>query len=1351
MQQESKSSRAADPAALVLGYLNFSSGAFDPAAWRALSDLYAPFEPATPQGIVERGDTVVRVGAVLRDRLAALEAAEPAFRDATQARAVLQIVFDRLLPAYRGFHADLLEHQPPGAIERPFFVMAAAQAVLATGGPWDEAVDGGEPSAEVVRQTIAQLNDYVGWRPVAVLENGRLSEPYPHERVRAIPLYVAGAGTAHGRYRDLVAGAIDILAAAPPALLQQADFDLALLEELAIDPRAFDFLHPAASRPNYLFGLWDPTRIDDRGCYRRMVVQQATLDGILSWPEAATASPLDQSDERQAQLRGESSAVLAGVMLMASGLSGHGPGAHQAALPLSELLPRIAGYRDEFYRWLLGRLPEDHQRRLEAEMQRLRQPFGGVRRHINALLAGRRARQVESVALAAVLARLGRAEGAERMAGMVPAASARMFARITSRVVAAQQSLRHGDPATGKGRALDLLDDATDMLFRAVGCGAAVDPWNILGLGGQFPLHEPGGESLTDPRVDDLVAVTESILSGYAAVWQASSLDGPASDVIRSATSLERLATWWDRHATTTVSGVQHLSGRELLDSAREVIGALERRREIVETTPSPAFWRKEVSAFSSPESHAQAADALLSEGDLDGAMGLLVHWASLLEGVAIERSGADWLAAAVRWTARAVADRSLEGRSRVRRFLELVDANTTAVADCLERVASEREAGGRRGGSRDERFGDEEEHDDDQASGEESVAAAYESMVWRDSADDGNEGGMLDVDMPGATGSGSIVEVERAAEFLAGVCRLLRHAVTAMCASDVAHGTNPPRAEIDSVIGWRHTLRRLRRSMVKAAGIIAAADAVPPPGMPPAEYDRLRWQRDAASERLIDAAVQATETLWILAARMHVGRSEAEAKRPSAKGSVGRLFAAILAGRPDAARAALEAVRSRLVGKPVLYVPLSRGGKPIRIVRARSRERLLERLAACLPRLGLVAETSAIVHLAKSLESRRPAGAASVSEFDRVFEAATSSLVERIVESAEGAGPDGARPDRALVTQRILDGLALLVPKLLDTWMTHARQLRLSVLERVRDPKAFAVVKEFIERYGSGLFTQHLLAPPSLRGILRGGVKHFLEQLVDRHGMEADVDVEGGPPRHPAKLLEELEGGVLPIKQAAGRLRFVLESIAENHSEYRDWNSTTTQSDRGENLHVLLDFLRIKAEHDRIAWTLRPVGMAHRVLARRGASEAAEAWRGRMRDETKETAGDLAARLEKLEAFWGVRLASIADRVRRPFTTALEQDELESLVDPAVSELVMGEPAGAGKRLEERAESFLGLASGSGVEVPDWLERLGSAVDRAIERADAGPPQQLRLGTLPDAVPWVPLPWDALHAALAK
>ena len=42
-----------------------------------------------------------------------------------------------------------------------------------------------------------------------------------------------------------------------------------------------------------------------------------------------------------------------------------------------------------------------------------------------------------------------------------------------------------------------------------------------------------------------------------------------------------------------------------------------------------------------------------------------------------------------------------------------------------------------------------------------------------------------------------------------------------------------------------------------------------------------------------------------------------------------------------------------------------------------------------------------------------------------------------------------------------------------------------------------------------------------------------------------------------------------------------------------------------------------------------------------------------------------------------------------------LEQDELESLVEPAVRELHAGEPQGAGNQLETHAEEFLGVATG--------------------------------------------------------
>lgn len=1343
-----------DPLAGLLGYLNFSAGAADVTSWSVLSDLYARFEPVADNGRpVEQPDTASRVAEVLREELARLQQTDPAFRDVGQAVGVIRIVFDRLLPAYRQFHHDLLEHQAPGALERPFFVMAAAQAVLATGGPWEGA------DSEVVDRAIRQLNDYMGWRPVAVLENGQLSEPYPHERVRPLPLYVAGAGAAHGRFAVLVARAVAILHAAPPELLRQADFDPTLLSELALDPRAFDFLHPAASRPNYLFGLWDPALIDDNGCYRRLVIQQATLEGILSWSAAEAAAGSRQ------ELEEESAAVLAGVMLMASGLSGHGPGAAQAGMALADLLPRIATYRDNFYRWLLTQLPPAHRQRLEAEAAVLQQPFGGVRRHINMLLADRRARQVGSVTLASVLARLGRAEAAERLAGLVPAASARMLARITSRIVSAQLAVRQAATAA-LGAAHDTLDEARNLLLRGIDCGALVDPWNILGLAGQFPLHEPGGEALPDPRVDDLIGTVGNLLETWCTVWQRACLEGDEDLAARAGTAVEDLATWWDQFATTTVTGIPHLSGSETLQSAREVIAVLEERRATAPTPLPAGFWREAVADFSSSRTHAAATEALLREGDFDAAMGLLVHWVSLLEGDEIDHSGSSWLLAAHRWLRAAFADLSAGGQHRIRRFLELVEANTAGVAELIELAATGKEPTVRN----EPDLSLPEEAEDDPLSADESVASAYESMVWQDSADDGTDGGMLDVDLPGGGGGHPVVAVEEAADFLTGVIMMLRQTVATGCLDAAAGRVTTDAAEIESLRGWRQTLRRLRRAMVRAATHIVSRDQKPAPGMSPAEFDRLRWQRDAAAERLIEAALQTGETIWMLSARLALARGQvrpstrsdavAAAAHSLPKPAVGRLLAAVFVDDQQTMHEQVARIRQHLRGRTVLYVPLSRGGRPDRIVAARMRERLLERLVAILPRRGLVEETIGLVRLAKSLESRRPPGAASVSEFDRVFEAATIALVGRIVASAPVAEPNAAAPSTVVVTERILDGLAILIPKLLETWTTHARQLRLSVLERVRDDKSFAVVRAFIEHYGAGLFTQHLLTPPALRGILRGGVRPFLEQLIERDASEPDwrgvQDDAAETNGQPQQLIEALASGQLPLKQAASRLRLVLESVAENHAEYRDWNSTTTQSDRGECLYILLEFLRIKAEYERIVWTLRPVSMAHRVLVRSGANAAAVAWRQRMQEETADAAEELVTRLKTLQQQTGVRLASVADRVQRPFTAMLEQDELESLVEPAVRELVGGSPTGAGARLESQAEQFLGVASGSGVEVPDWLDHLSITVDRALDEVESGglpttADRPLLPTSLAESLSWSRLPWATLLTAVSR
>ena len=100
-----------------------------------------------------------------------------------------------------------------------------------------------------------------------------------------------------------------------PDILRLAHFDPEALQELALDPRAYDFNHPVNKRPNYHFGQWDPQHLDTKGRYRRFVVQQVTLDALMRRLIQAEDIP---AEERLL----EAAAVLAGTILMASGVCG---------------------------------------------------------------------------------------------------------------------------------------------------------------------------------------------------------------------------------------------------------------------------------------------------------------------------------------------------------------------------------------------------------------------------------------------------------------------------------------------------------------------------------------------------------------------------------------------------------------------------------------------------------------------------------------------------------------------------------------------------------------------------------------------------------------------------------------------------------------------------------------------------------------------------------------------------------------------------------------------------------------------------------------------------------------------
>ena len=68
-------------------------------------------------------------------------AGSPAFREVSQAAAVVDLAFGDVIAAYRDHHVDLLGHQPDSILFSPFFLARVCEAVLAQGAPWARRTD----------------------------------------------------------------------------------------------------------------------------------------------------------------------------------------------------------------------------------------------------------------------------------------------------------------------------------------------------------------------------------------------------------------------------------------------------------------------------------------------------------------------------------------------------------------------------------------------------------------------------------------------------------------------------------------------------------------------------------------------------------------------------------------------------------------------------------------------------------------------------------------------------------------------------------------------------------------------------------------------------------------------------------------------------------------------------------------------------------------------------------------------------------------------------------------------------------------------------------------------------------
>jgi hypothetical protein len=1259
------------PPTALLGYLNFSDGRPDPKFQRAINEAYANllnWGIAAPWTVL---------GGWLDAQAAKLaESGSSAFRDVTQARCVVSIAFDSLLVAYRRHHADLLAHQSDASLFNSFFLARACEAVLAQGGPWDE-------PERIATGALHRLNDYVGHRPIAVLETRPQTELYPHERLRPVPLYIRGVGAAAGIYREVVERAIRILEETPEEIRDEAWFDLNLMDELAFDPRAYDHGHPVNRRPNYLFGEWDPHLIDNKGHFRRFIVRQAVLDALIARMANPTPAHRDLMDPHGALLL-EAAAVLAGTILMASGVCGDGPTAHDSDARLATLVPDVARYRDAFYGRLLETLRGDHAELLRAEAKRLKQPFGGIRQHLNQELAKQRATQLQNHELSILLAELGFPNASRQYASRIPTTSARILSEIAIRQTSAEL-------AAGAGRlneAAAHLPEVEELVNRGIECGALADPWNILGYQGLYPLFQSREDSTHDHRAEELIDALTRQFDLYARLLAAAASAGDSKLLDTLTRGVQKLAAWWDKFAAYEVNDVPRLHGGERADAALHVARSLadwNRRARTGESSAKEdiAFWRDRRDGFTSAAAFAQVIEALLVQQDWRASFALLIAWLSEATNVPLEDGAASFHELTLRWLEGAMA--SPERESLVPRFFALLPTN----AEDLWHVPPLPGAPSR--------------------ADENVFESAYEDVTFRDSADDGHEGSLAGgpaerIDFALETAAR---DLEQRLAFLSAVAEFWRIAARVRLA--VPRGDAERSISGGSPSDWLETAREWHVALEEFIDQLHDV-AVPEPvgGVDDVmEYDRRRMTKDHLTDTAIDTCVEIERAIRALTAIVGAPAPAIDDLNYW-EAAAGRVERAVAARRSDDVRLNLPMLVRTLAHEPLLFVPLSEGGEPRPILRARSTLALLESLLERLPPLGLIRETYHLVRLAKSMEKNGPESGRRVSEFDRLFRIALRSVVDTLLDAAQQWEQDHSAESEPLV-----DLLRKIADSFLTIWVQHSQTLRLSAIEAVMDDSEWGPFRAFIRKYGRELFTAHFLTYGNVRGLLHRGVGPWLDGLSEQDGEH-----------RPEKLLADIERGRVSRSTAVQYLEIVLHTIAEHYEEYRDYNTTTTWSDYGENLYVLLDFLRVKAKYERYAWRMRPLVLAHEALCRKGLPDVAERWEKSIADFSRPLATELMEKLAEKEAEHAVRLRTVRDRIEERFLRPLALDRLCALVDPAAAGARLGE-AEDGQAFQRLAEQLRPLAEnpiGVGLDVPQWLRKLRDEVDRVREAATVPP-----------------------------
>jgi hypothetical protein len=511
--------------------------------------------------------------------------------------------------------------------------------------------------------------------------------------------------------------------------------------------------------------------------------------------------------------------------------------------------------------------------------------------------------------------------------------------------------------------------------------------------------------------------------------------------------------------------------------------------------------------------------------------------------------------------------------------------------------------------------------------------------------------------------------------------------------------------------------------------------------------YDRQRVVKESLMERILASAVETAD-----AGRMLLGAFLAHgddssvvqpllAALPTDERLAVELYGDLMAGRRERVDSSFSDFLAAIRNERLLYVSLARGGDPREILVARVRRRALTHLLTWLPRQGYYFHACRLVDAARHMEHQHPVGHGAVTEFDDLFQNAFKAMVRGLIRNAyqwQALTPRSKRarprltqsnlekPIDAIQWQTLeLDGIVdqnppepdteVLVPLLeqlteilLSSWLSHSRTLRLSVLETVEGTATWNQLAQFIQKYGKGLFTQGFLRLSNVRAILHQGVGNWLSQAAINQSSD-EIEL----------LLDAIESGEISAEESQRWLAVVFEAIIDHFTEYKDYNSTTTQSDRGEMLYMLLDFLRLRVRYDRVCWNLKPVFWAHEVLVHNGCQQSAQQWRRALSDRVSREADQYLEKLSKLQETYAMKMPTVADRLNERFVKPMAIDRMRALIRPAMRQLRSNdrEESRAFDLLIQEAHLMMREPTGVGLEIPAWLVMLEEEVDRVLHQ----------------------------------